>query len=43
MDSSSVEQGLDFAFRPLEESFRDTIGWLHAAGHITAKQAGRAA
>ncbi len=43
MDSSGVERELDFRFRPVEDSFRDAIGWLHAAGHISAKQAGYAA
>ena len=43
MDSSAMERDLDFAFRPVEESFRDAIDWLHRAGHISARQAGRAA
>ncbi|MCB1701485.1 MAG: SDR family NAD(P)-dependent oxidoreductase [Pseudomonadales bacterium] len=42
MDSRGVEEGLEFAFRPVEDSFRDAIGWLAAAGYITAGQAGTA-
>jgi len=38
-----MERDLDFEFRPVEESLRDAIGWLHRAGHISARQAGRAA
>jgi nucleoside-diphosphate-sugar epimerase len=34
---------LDFRFRPVEDSFRDAIGRLYAAGHVSAKQAGFAA
>jgi len=40
LDNSAVEQQLDFAFRPLDDSLRDTICWLLEAGHITEKQAG---
>ncbi len=40
MDNSRVERELDFEFRPLEESFADTVSWLYRAGHITEKQAG---
>ena len=43
MDSRSVEQGLGMGFRPVEDSFRDAIAWLHAAGHISLSQAGDAA
>ncbi len=43
MDSRGTERDLGLKFRPVEDSFRDAIGWLCAAGHITAKQAGRAA
>ncbi len=42
MDSRSVEQGLGIGFRPVEDSFRDAIAWLHAAGHISAGDAGDA-
>lgn len=40
MSNEAVEQQLDFSFRPLQQSFADTIRWLHTAGHITARQAG---
>lgn len=43
MDNRAVERDLQFRFRPVEESFRDAIGWLYTAGHITAKQAGKVA
>lgn len=43
MDSSAMERDLDFEFRPVEESFRDAIDWLYRAGHVSARQAGRAA
>jgi len=43
MDSRSVEQGLGIGFRPVEDSFRDAIAWLCAAGYITPGQAGDAA
>ncbi len=41
MSNVEVETALDFRFRPLAESFRDTIGWLLAKDYITAKQAGK--
>jgi dihydroflavonol-4-reductase len=40
LDNSKVENVLDFEFRPVEDSMRDTVGWLYRAGHINAKQAG---
>ena len=43
MDSRSVEQGLGIGFRPVEDSFRDAIAWLCAAGYISRGQAGDAA
>ena len=43
MDNSRTEQELDFRFRPLEETFADTIRWLFEQGHITAKEAGQLA
>jgi nucleoside-diphosphate-sugar epimerase len=42
MDNSRVERDLDFHFRPVEETFADSIRWLYEEGHITARQAGRA-
>lgn len=43
LDNSRVETELGFSFRPLEESLRDTIGWLLQQGLISRRQAGRAA
>jgi nucleoside-diphosphate-sugar epimerase len=40
LDNSKVENLLDFEFRPVEVSMRDTIRWLYSAGHINRKQAG---
>jgi hypothetical protein len=40
MDNTKVENELDFEFRPVEDSMRDTVRWLCRAGHITDKQAG---
>ena len=33
-------EALNPAFRDAEETYRDTVRWLYAAGHLTAKQAG---
>ena len=41
MDNSKVEDTLDFEFRAVEDSMKDTIRWLFEAGHLTAKQAGK--
>ena len=43
MDNSRVEHELDFQFRPVEETFADSIRWLYEEGHITARQAGHLA
>jgi nucleoside-diphosphate-sugar epimerase len=43
MDNSRVQSDLDFSFRPLRKSMADTIRWLHSAGHITPRQAGKLA
>jgi nucleoside-diphosphate-sugar epimerase len=40
MDNTKVENELDFEFRPVEDSMRDTVRWLCSAGHINDKQAG---
>lgn len=40
MDNSWAEQRLGLTLRPVEETLADTIRWLCAKGHITAKQAG---
>ena len=41
MDSSKAAAELDLDFRPVADTLSDTIRWLHAAGHINAKQAGK--
>lgn len=43
LDNTMVEQDLNFAFRPLEDSMTDAIKWLHRSGHISAEQAGKLA
>ena len=43
LDNSHVERTLDFRFRPIEESLRDTIIWLQEAGHLSPGLAGRLA
>ena len=40
LDNSKVEKSLDFTFRPVEESMKDTVIWLYQAGHIGRRQAG---
>lgn len=42
-DSSASEATLGVRLRPAEDSIRDTVRWLYAGGHVTAKQAGRIA
>ena len=39
-DSTRSETDLELQFRPLEESLRDTIQWLHEEGHIETSKAG---
>jgi nucleoside-diphosphate-sugar epimerase len=41
-DASATTAELGVKARPLEDSVRDTIRWLVAAGHLKAKHAGRA-
>jgi dihydroflavonol-4-reductase len=41
VDASATVADLGVTGRSLEESMRDTVRWLAAAGHITARQAGR--
>jgi len=43
MDNGAVERELGFRFRPVRDSLRDTIRWLHEAGHLSAREAGAAA
>jgi UDP-glucose 4-epimerase len=38
-----LDAGHGVTFRPAEEALADTVRWLHEAGHISARQAGRAA
>jgi nucleoside-diphosphate-sugar epimerase len=40
-DTSAAEQDLGVHARPLEESLRDTLAWLVAAGHLPAKYGAR--
>ena len=42
IDASATEEHLGVRFRPLEDSIADTLRWLHAAGHLTDRQAGLA-
>jgi nucleoside-diphosphate-sugar epimerase len=42
-DASRTTRELGIAFRSAEESYRDTLRWMHRAGHLTARQAGRLA
>ena len=34
-------QALQPSFRDAEETYRDTVRWLHKAGHLTAAQVGK--
>ena len=43
IDASATERDFGVRFRPLEDSIADMLRWLHAAGHLTARQAGLAA
>jgi hypothetical protein len=43
IDASATERDFGVRFRPLEDSIADMLRWLHAAGHVTARQAGLAA
>ena len=43
IDASAAERELGVRFRPPEDSIADTLRWLHAAGHVTDRQAGLAA
>jgi nucleoside-diphosphate-sugar epimerase len=42
-DASRTTRELGIAFRPAEESYRDTLRWMHRAGHLGAEQVGRLA
>ena len=43
IDASATERDLGVRFRPSEDSIADMLRWLHAAGHLTDRQAGRMA
>ncbi|MEQ9462781.1 MAG: SDR family NAD(P)-dependent oxidoreductase [Haliea sp.] len=42
LDNTRVETELDFSFRPLEDSLRDTIAWMYRQGLVSRRQAGQA-
>ncbi len=42
-DASRTTRELGLAFRPPEESYRDTLRWMHRSGHLTARHVGRLA
>ncbi len=42
-DDSRARDELGFAPRPLRETLADTVAWLHRAGHLSAREAGRGA
>jgi dihydroflavonol-4-reductase len=43
VDASATERELGVHLRPLKHSIADMLTWLHAAGHLTDRQAGRLA
>jgi nucleoside-diphosphate-sugar epimerase len=40
LDGSAAARDLGLAYRSAEESIGDTVRWLHAAGHLSARRAG---
>jgi nucleoside-diphosphate-sugar epimerase len=42
-DSSATERDLGVTFRPAADTIADMLRWLHAEGHLTARQVGRLA
>lgn len=42
-DDSGTFEELGIRLRPVDETLRDTLRWLHETGQLTAKQAGEAA
>jgi len=42
-DASRTTRELGLAFREPEESYRDTLRWMHRAGHLDARHVGRLA
>jgi nucleoside-diphosphate-sugar epimerase len=43
IDASATERDLGVRFRPSEDSIADMLRWMHAAGHVTDRQARRIA
>ena len=43
IDASATERDLGVRFRPVNDSIADMLRWLHRAGHLTDRQAGRVA
>lgn len=39
-EADAVEDALGIKWRPLDQSLRDTIRWIHESGEVTAKQIG---
>jgi nucleoside-diphosphate-sugar epimerase len=42
-DASRTTRELGLVFRPVEETYRDTLRWMHRAGHLSAQQVGKLA
>jgi hypothetical protein len=42
-DASRTTLELGLAFRSAAETYRDTLRWMHRAGHLTAAHVGRLA
>lgn len=42
-DASRTTRELGLAFRPIAETYRDTLAWMHGAGHLEARHVGRLA
>lgn len=42
-NDARVREDLGVTFRPIEETFADTVRWLLDAGHVNPRQAGRLA
>jgi dihydroflavonol-4-reductase len=42
-DAERTTRELGLVFRPIAETYRDTLVWMHRAGHLTAAQVGRLA
>jgi nucleoside-diphosphate-sugar epimerase len=42
-DAERTTRELGLAFRPIEETYRDTLAWMYRAGHLSAAHVGRLA